>query len=75
MHKLTTSGLYCFENMKKKILNLTRLMLLNKLVAVVLNNILRDFAKSTVVAWNARIKNHKYIVVRRNLLLYISLIK
>ena len=47
MHKLTTSGLYSFENMKKKILNLTCLMLLNKLGAVVLNNILRDFAKSS----------------------------
>ena len=46
MRKLTTSGLYSFENMKKN-LNLTCLMLLNKLRAVVLNNTLRDFAKSS----------------------------
>ena len=46
MRKLTASGLYSFENMKKN-LNLTCLMLLNKLRAVVLNNTLRDFAKSS----------------------------
>ena len=44
-----TSGLYSFENMKKKIFNLTCLVFINILGALVLNNILRNFAKSICI--------------------------